>query len=324
MGESDLGLVIAVFHHGHPKKRKIFISYFLHMNPEILVVGSLNTDMVIRTSRIPAPGETVIGGEFMINPGGKGANQAVAAARCGGRVRMIGKTGSDIFGKQAREGLEAAGIDTRGILVDPVYPSGVAMITVDANGENSIVVAPGANGRLLPLDIIGLAGNIQTAGLILTQMEIPLDSIECLAAIATEHSIPLILNPAPAVSIPSELLHQIDILTPNETEAAILTGIPVTDIASAREAALNLAARGVKTVIITLGNKGALLHHQDINIHIPGYPVKAVDSTAAGDVFNGALAVGVSEGMDMLASVEFACKAASISVTRPGFRALPP
>jgi ribokinase len=288
------------------------------MKSKILVIGSSNTDMVVKTTRIPAPGETVLGGHFFMNGGGKGANQAVASARLGGDVSFVCKTGNDIFGREAIASLEKDNIDTGFIFTDANEPSGIALITVDEHGENCIVVAPGANSSLRIGDMEQIEDLIVRAGIILLQLEIPLETVSHIAAVAAGRGIPVILNPAPAQQLPDELLRNVSIITPNENEAEKLTGIPVTDIRTAIEAAQSLFARGVETIIVTLGADGALLVNGNGAAHIPGYRVEAIDTTAAGDVFNGALVVGLSEKKSIEDSIAFACKAAAISVTRLG------
>lgn len=284
----------------------------------IAVVGSSNTDMVIKTTKLPVPGETILGGTFFMNPGGKGANQAVAAARLGGKVSFIGKTGDDVFGKQARQLFEIENINTDYLLTDPDHPSGVALITVDAKGENCIVVAPGSNSYLFQSDIDLASKEILRSDIILMQHEIPVKTVIYVANIAFEAGKKVILNPAPALQISDELLSKLYLITPNETEAELISGIPVKDIDSATLAARNLYERGVKVVIITLGSKGALLFSGEEAKLVPSPKVEAVDTTAAGDVFNGAIAVAISEGLELEKAVEFACKAAAISVTRMG------
>jgi ribokinase len=289
--------------------------------PAITVIGSSNTDMVIKADHLPIPGETILGGTFFMNPGGKGANQAVAAARLGGEVNFICKTGDDIFGRQSLRIFNEEGINTSFLISDPAYPSGVALITVDKNAENCIVVASGANATLSPTDLLQARDMIAQSSIILMQLEIPLETVSYVAAMAYEKNIPVILNPAPAFTLPDELLSTISILTPNKTEAEMLSGIRVHDIESAKEAANKINARGVKTVIITLGNKGVLILNKNLFTHIPAIPVTAVDTTAAGDTFNGALVVALSQGEDILLATAFACKAAAISVTRIGAQA---
>jgi ribokinase len=288
------------------------------IGPSILVAGSSNTDMVVKTAYLPGPGQTVLGGTFFMNPGGKGANQAVAAARLGGRVSFVGRVGNDVFGAQAVAQLEKEGIDCRHIRTDPSAASGVALITVDQRGENSIVVAPGANALLSVADILVAQEAIQQSDIILMQLEIPLETVECLAQFAAERNKRVILNPAPARDLPNSLLKQLAIITPNETEAELLTGIPVRDPATALQAARILAARGVPIIIITLGSNGALIWDGKTSTHLQPPPVESVDTTAAGDIFNGALAVALGEGMNLTEAVAFANRAAALSVTRLG------
>lgn len=289
--------------------------------PIITVIGSSNTDMVIKADHLPGPGETILGGSFFMNSGGKGANQAVAAARLGGNVNLICKTGEDIFGERSRQLFKDEGINTSFVISDSGYPSGVALITVDKNAENCIVVASGANAELKPSDLFQAREMIIQSSVVLIQLEIPLDTVSYVATMASENDIPVILNPAPARPLPDKLLEHISILTPNKTEAGMLSGIRVHDIGSAKEAAQKIRERGVKTIIITLGNQGALILHRDLFTHVPAYAVIAVDTTAAGDTFNGALVVALSEGKDILEAADFACKAAAISVTRIGAQA---
>lgn len=274
--------------------------------------------MVVRTDRLPRPGETVIGGTFFMNPGGKGANQAVAVARLGGRVAFVCKTGDDLFGSEARRLFREEGIDASHLLTDPDAPSGVALITVDRQAENSIVVAPGANARLTPDDLKGAAAAFEEADIVLMQLEIPMETVEQAAFAARALGKRVVLNPAPAAWLPARLLRALDLITPNETEAEALTGIRITDRRTADLAARRLAATGVRQVVITLGAQGALIHEEGISRIVEGYPVRAVDTTAAGDVFNGALVVALAEGCTLVEAARFACKAAAISVTRPG------
>ena len=294
------------------------------MESSILVVGSSNTDMVIKAPHLPAPGETILGGIFLMNPGGKGANQAVAAARLGGVVTFICKTGNDIFGKQSVQLFKEEGIDTSFIVEDPLQPSGVALITVDDNAENCIVVASGANAYLNSEDLVPATHCIENAAIILMQLEIPIETVAYVASVAAFLGKKFILNPAPVCVLSDELLKHVSVITPNETEASMLTGIKVTDEISAELSARYLNAKGIATVIITLGSKGALVLHEDECTLVHAPVVQAVDTTAAGDVFNGALAVALSENKTMVAAVEFACKAAAISVTRLGAQASVP
>lgn len=296
----------------------------LYMKPSILVIGSSNTDMVVKAPHLPAPGETILGGTFLMNAGGKGANQAVAAARLGGAVTFICKTGNDIFGKQAVQLFKKEGINTAFILEDTHHPSGVALITVDDSAENCIVVASGANAYLTAQDVLASNDSIKKASIVLMQLEIPIETVEDVAAVAASLHKKLILNPAPVCALSNELLKHVSIITPNEREASMLTGIKVVDELSAVAAAEFLLAKGIETVIITLGSKGALVLHENVCTMVQAPVVHAVDTTAAGDVFNGALAVALSENKPMLAAVEFACKAAAISVTRLGAQASAP
>lgn len=290
----------------------------MEITGNILVVGSTNTDMVILADHFPVPGETILGGKFLMNPGGKGANQAVAAARLGGKVAFITKVGEDVFGQQAFQNLEEEGIDTSGIAIDPSEPSGVAQITVDKHAENCIVVAPGANMTLSQSDVDRVIPLIENADIVLAQLEIPFDTVAYVLRRASEMGKRTLLNPAPARPLPDDLYPYLYLITPNETETEILTGIKVSDRGSAREAAEMLISKGVKVVIITLGANGAYLFDGDQEIEISAPKVKAVDTTAAGDTFNGALAVALSKGEALHDAVQFANRAAALSVTKMG------
>jgi ribokinase len=291
---------------------------------QIVVIGSSNTDMVIKTSKLPVPGETILGGEFLMNAGGKGANQAVAAARLGGKVSFIARTGNDLFGNEAKKLFEAENIDTSYLVTDADHPSGVALITVDEKGENCIVVAPGANNYLLESDIDLAREEILRSEIVLMQLEIPLKTVEYATDIAFSAGKKVILNPAPAVRVTDSLLSKLYMITPNETEAEMISGIHVRDTESAILAAKNIYNRGVQVVIITMGSKGALLFTGESAVVIPSVKVEAIDTTAAGDVFNGAIAVAIAEGLALEEAVGFACKAAAISVTRMGAQASAP
>ncbi len=284
----------------------------------IVVVGSSNTDMVIKCEHLPAPGETILGGNFFMNAGGKGANQAVAAARLNGDVTFIAKVGNDVFGKQAIDLFKNENINVDYVFTDGKNPSGVALINVDAKGENCIAVAQGANGNLLVNDLINLSSVLEKADIILVQLEIPIETIEYVAAIAKQNNKTFIVNPAPACKLSDELLSKISIITPNEKEAEMLTGILINNIDSAKLAAKFLASKGIPIVIITLGAEGALLYQNDEFNVIPSHKVNAIDTTAAGDVFNGALAVSISEKNNLIDAVKFANYAAAVSVTRLG------
>ena len=283
-----------------------------------MVVGSSNTDMIIRVPRIPRAGETLLGGEFLTAAGGKGANQAVGAARAGGKVAFIARVGRDAFGDQAIVGLLRDGIDVSRVFRDKLTPSGVALIFVAQDGENSIAVAGGANAKLSPSDVKKAAGVIRSAGLLVAQLETPLATVTAAVELAVKAGVPVILNPAPARPLPNSLLERISILTPNETEAELLTGIKVTDAAAAAKACSKLRSRGVGIVILTLGERGAFLADANGRRLVPGFKVKTVDSTAAGDIFNGALSVALAEGKAVFDAVGFANAAAALSVTRLG------
>ncbi|MDR2764246.1 MAG: ribokinase [Tannerella sp.] len=290
----------------------------------LLVIGSSNTDMVIQTGHLPRPGETVPGGAFFMNPGGKGANQAVAIARLGGHAAFICKTGNDIFGQQAQRVLKDEGLDTSRIFIDERHPSGVALIMVDGQGENCIAVAGGSNNHLTPADIASVTDVIREADIILMQLEIPIETVEYVAEMAFRAGKKVILNPAPAQALSPELLRRLYLITPNETEAEVLSGVKITDTPSAEEAARVIAARGVPHVIITLGAKGALICSGGRMERVPAVRVEAIDTTAAGDIFNGALAVALAEHRTLTDAAAFAAKAAAISVTRAGAQASAP
>ena len=285
---------------------------------KIVVIGSSNTDMIIQVPRIPRPGETILGGKFLSAAGGKGANQAVAAARAGGNVTFIACLGEDAIGSEALSGFEKDGIDVSCITRDPDSPSGVALIFVGADGENSIAVAGGANMALTPDKVHQNREVIQSADILVMQLESPLDSVQAAAELAFSKRIPVILNPAPAQQLSDKLLEKITVLTPNESEAELLTGVIVKDIESAGQAASLLRKRGVEQVIITMGSRGSYISGPEGSAMIPGFPVKPVDTTAAGDVFNGALSVALAEGLALKEAALFASAAAAFSVTRLG------
>ena len=286
--------------------------------PKIVVVGSSNTDLVVRADRIPRPGETVIGGAFHIAPGGKGANQAVAAARAGGAVTFVARLGTDEFGERALAGFQADGIDVSPIRRDPKAASGVALIIVNRAGENSIAVASGANARLSPADVRAASAEIEAARAVLLQLETPLPTVRTSARLAAANDVLVILNPAPARALDAVLLRLVDVLTPNETEAEFLTGIAVRSRKDMADAAFRLRQRGPKAVLITLGSKGVFVSAEGTETLLPAFDVKAVDTTAAGDVFNGALAVALAEGQTLLEAARFASGAAALSVTKLG------
>jgi ribokinase len=294
------------------------------MGKQILVIGSANTDMVVKTTRFPQAGETIIGGDFFMFAGGKGANQAVASARLGAKVTFICKVGEDIFGKNAIEGYQKEGINTNYVLVDSKTPSGVALITINAEGQNEIVVASGANATLSVEDINQIVILFESVEVVVTQLETPISSVLRIAELARLKSKKLILNPAPAQTLPKEIFQDLFLITPNETETEILTGIKVTDEASARQASEKLKLWGVQNVIITMGAQGVFTHTSNFQGIVPTQKVIAIDTTAAGDVFNGAIAVALANHLDWEDACNFACKAATISVTRMGAQASAP
>ena len=285
------------------------------MAGKIVVVGSSNTDMILQMDRIPRPGETILGGRFSMAPGGKGANQAVAAARAGGDVTFLARVGDDMFGRQAIQGFRQDGIDVQHVIEDDEAPSGVALIFVAADGENSIGVASGANARLAPADVERASPLIAEADVLVMQLETPLDTIEAAATIAAQNGVTVILNPAPAQPLSENVLQNVSILTPNESEAELLTGVAVADEQSAAEASTVLHAKGVATVIVTLGARGAYVSSGPHSGSVPAFEVSPIDTTAAGDVFNGALAVALSEALSLPEATRFASAAAALSVT---------
>ena len=284
----------------------------------IVVVGSSNMDLVAKAPRIPVTGETLTGTDFFMVPGGKGANQAVAATKLGAEVIFVAKLGKDVFASESLENFKSVNINTQHIEQLDGVPSGTAVIAIDDNGQNMIIVVPGANGKLTPADVDKAQSDIASAAVVVAQLEVPIETVEQAAKTANQNNTPFILDPAPAKPLSDELLNRVDILTPNETEAEALTGIKVTDPASAADAADALLAKGVKTVIITLGEKGLLLATQDSKEMIPNHKVKAVDSTAAGDAFTGALAYGLARGNSIKDAAVYANAVAAVSVTRYG------
>ncbi len=288
------------------------------MSKNVVVIGSSNTDMVVKVPRIPKPGETIMGGEFLVIPGGKGANQAVACARTGAQTTFITCVGDDAFGPQSIENYKKDGIDTSFIKLQKGVNSGVALINVSEDGENSITVAPGANSYLFPSDIEALSDMIRTAKIILVQLEIPMETVETIAQLAGTFQIPFILNPAPAAKLSDDLLKKISVITPNETEAALLVSEKDTDEPDISGMANALFGKGLETVIITMGGKGVYLKTKQYDEAIPGYRVKTLDTTAAGDIFNGALAAALAGEKPIKEAIGFAQRAAAISVTRMG------
>ncbi len=288
------------------------------MDINLVVVGSSNMDLVISLPRIPAVGETILGGKSSMIFGGKGANQAVAAARAGGKVAFITKLGDDIFGNNMTSHFQTEGLPIDYILTDDSEPTGIAQIFVSAKGENSIAVAPGANMNLMPSDIEPFEGLIKQATVVLMQLEIPLETVVFITELAAAHNVKVILNPAPAQALSDNLLKKLWLLTPNESEASLLTGLKVVDNASAQQAAEALRQKGIQNVIITLGENGSLLCNAEGVKHFKAFKAHAVDTTAAGDVFNGALAVAVTQNKSFDDAIRFGSAAAAISVSRVG------
>jgi len=289
--------------------------------PKLVVIGSANMDMVVRCEHIPVAGETVLGGHFVTVPGGKGANQAVAAARLGGSVHFVGRVGSDSFGDRLTAAMAADGINTNRLRRDADAPTGIALIGVDDRGQNAIIVAPGANHRLTTADIDASRVDIAAASYMVIQLEIPPATVTHAIGLATEVGTKVLLNPAPVrrtSPLPFALLRQVDVLTPNEHEAANLLGHSAHDGLDMAEVGRQLVGIGIGIVVVTLGGEGCLLATAEGVRHLPALAVTPVDTTAAGDCFTGALAVALAEGQEVEAAIGFATRAAAISVTRVG------
>ncbi|BCL71803.1 ribokinase [Vibrio nigripulchritudo] len=285
---------------------------------KLVVLGSVNADHVLQVPSFPRPGETLHGRNYQVIPGGKGANQAVAAARLNADIGFIACVGDDAFGLNIRESFQRDGIDIRGVKVQPDCPTGIAMIQVSDDGENTICLSAEANAKLSSEAIQPELDQIRTANYLLMQLETPLDGVERAAVAAKESETRVVLNPAPACPLPDSLLRCVDVITPNETEAEVLTGIKVTDEESAQQAANVLHEKGIETVLITLGAKGVWLSQNGVGKGISSYRVEAVDTTAAGDTFNGALVTGLLENKPLESAIQFANAAAALSVTRFG------
>ena len=287
-------------------------------NP-IFVIGSINTDMVAMTEVLPSPGETVMSKEFMMTAGGKGANQAVAAARMGGDVTMIGRLGNDVFAEQSIKRLKSENINCEFITKDTEKSSGVALISVDQNGENHIVVAPGANETLTKERLGSVLSQIPDNAIVMMQLEIPLESVVSVIEFCKKSDKKIILDPAPAKNLTPEFTKSLYMITPNETEATAMTGVKIKDLRDAKKAAIKLLGSGSQYVLITMGANGVYLASQNDEFeYIPSPKVTTIDSTAAGDCFNGTLAVSLSQGLSVFEAAKKACRAASISVTRKG------
>lgn len=282
---------------------------------QILVVGSLNADLVVRAPRFPQPGETISGEDLRVIPGGKGANQAVAAARLGAKVSMLGRVGKDNFGDFLLDNLKQNNVESTLVQRDD-SSTGTAIIVVDSNGQNSIVLSAGANGNVAIADVNNVS--YTNYKLLLLQLEIPLPTVLCAAQRAHESGTRIILNPAPAKTLPDELISLADFIIPNETELSLLTGNETNDAALTETAARMLLARGSKTVVVTLGSNGALLVNTETSTHVDTYPVKVVDTTAAGDAFIGGFAVSLLQNKSLEESVRFGCACGALAVTKFG------
>lgn len=285
---------------------------------KIVVIGSANTDMTVKTSHLPLPGETILGGNFFMNQGGKGANQAVAVQRLGGDLLFVAKLGADVLGKQALNAYASEGIDTRFIVIDENVASGVALICVDNQAENSIVVASGANMQLQEADVDPALDEIQAGDILLMQLEIPLSTVVYAARKAHQRGAKVILNPAPAATLPHELFQYLDMITPNRIEAAMLTGISTDDENGLKLAVQEMRSWGVKNVIVTLGSQGSFIREGKDSYYVEACKVEPVDTTAAGDTFNGAVCVGLAEGMNLKQAVQMAAQASALAVTKFG------
>ena len=287
------------------------------MKGKILVIGSTNTDMTAFCGKMPAPGETVLGNDFVMGPGGKGANQAVAAKRLGGDVKFICKVGDDIFGENTKRHFKEEGLDISGVMISK-KPSGVALITVDQSAENCIVVASGANNDYTEEDIRSCKEAILESEILLMQLEIPVPAVLEAAKIAHEAGKTVVLNPAPAIDLPEEIFRYVTLFIPNQHELAKYSGMPVDGEESAANAAREMMSKGVDRLIVTMGSKGSLVCQEDGTVFVPARKVKAVDTTGAGDCYCGALCVALSEGKSLLEAAEFATKAAGVAVQRAG------
>ena len=286
-------------------------------NKKIVVIGSSNTDMTVLADRLPVPGETVLGGKFAMGQGGKGANQAVAAQRLGGDVTFICKVGRDIFGENSIKEYQKDGMDTSKVMYSD-QPSGVALISVDTHAENCIVVASGANGDITVEDIEANRKDIEEAGILLLQLEIPVEAVVRAAKIGHEAGVYVVLNPAPACDLPEEIYQYLSLIIPNQTEIALMTGIEANDEEGAAKAVEALQSKGTKDVIVTMGSKGSMVYNNGKATFVPSRKVNAVDTTAAGDTYCGGLCVALSEGKDIIAAAEFATASSALTVQKRG------
>ncbi len=285
--------------------------------PGVLVIGSINMDLVVRSDHMPQPGETVMGSEFATIPGGKGANQAVAAARIGGSCSMIGRVGDDVFGKRLIENLRLNHVETNHVRITQDCPSGVAVISVDGSGENAITVVSGANAQLSPDDVNALENAIAKAKTIVLQLEVPMPTVCRAAQLAKQHDVPIVLDPAPAPpeGLPNELM-EVDIITPNQTEAQLITGEPVRNAADAKMVGAELVRMGATHAVIKMGGEGAMIVSLEGDMHhVPAFPVSVVDTTAAGDAFTAAMAVGYAQGLSMQKAVTMGCAAGALAAS---------
>lgn len=285
---------------------------------DVIVFGSINMDLVVRTPKLPVAGETLTGHDFYSAPGGKGANQAVAAARLGATTGMVGRVGNDIFARELLDSLRKNRVDVNAVELDTEHPSGVAVIAVDDESENSIIVIPGANGMVGSADVRRLVGILEGASVLLVQLEIPMDAVSAAAQAARRSSIRVVLDPAPAQTLPVDLYQHIDYLTPNEVEAGILAGFKINSVDRAREAARLLLERGVGNVIVKMGKTGAFWCNRVEEEFFNAYQVESIDTVAAGDAFNGAFAVALAEGIEIRQAIRWGMAAGALSTTVKG------
>lgn len=291
---------------------------------KVVVFGSINIDLVVKTPRLPVPGETLLGKEFFTTPGGKGANQAVALARLGVPTQIVGRVGGDSFGEQLISSLQTAGVQTNDVLVDESVSSGIAAIAVADQGKNQIIIVRGANGRVDPTDVERLAKLLPSASVLLLQLEIPLDAVLAAAKAAQQAGVTVILDPAPVRTVPDELYGLIDIITPNEIEAGELVNLTVNEPQSAATAAAVLRQKGVKNVIVKLGDRGVVCATESETFFVPAFAVTAIDTVAAGDAFNGGLAAALVTGLTLRQAVVWGAAAGALATTKSGAQSAMP